>query len=382
MSAPPPSIGRVFGHYRLVEQVGAGGMGVVFRALDEQLQRDVAVKILSAGLLSDPANRERFRREALAVGRLNHPNIAMAFDFGEQDGVDYLVSEYITGVTLDEKIAGQPLLQEIVLELGLQLMSGLEAAHRAGVIHRDLKPGNVRINRDGQVKILDFGLAKVMEPIDGKTETVSLEENLSVSGTLPYMAPEMLRAQPADARADVWAAGAVLYEMATGRRAFPDRQPSLVIDAILHYDSVRPTLLNPQISQALESVILKALERDPEQRYQTAREVGADLAHVRAGSEISIPRPPISTSVSTQKVATSGRSWRWIAAALAAVLVIAAVGGMVWRKQMTASNPGTIRSIAVLPFADFSAANGSQEYFADGITEELINDLSSIGALR
>ncbi len=381
VSAPPPSLGRVFGHYRLLEQVGAGGMGIVFRALDEQLQRNVAVKVLPTGAFSDPASRERFRREALAIGRLNHPNIAMAFDFGEQDGVDYLVTEYIPGVTLDDKIGGQPLPQAEVLELGIQLTSGLEAAHRAGVLHRDLKPGNLRLNLDGQLKILDFGLAKMMAPIDATAETSGLDEKLSVSGTLPYMAPEMVRAQPADARANVWAAGAVLYEMATGKRAFPDKQPSLVVDAILHYDPVRPTLLNQQITPTLEAVMLKALERDPDRRYQSARELRSDLVRVQAGSNITISlQPPVSAS-GTHPIA-AGKFWRWKTAAIAALLVITVAGALVWRRIAAPVRAGGIHSIAVLPFTDFAPATGSEEYFADGVTEELINDLSSIGALR
>ena len=383
MSTISPSIGQVFGHYRLIEKIGAGGMGVVFRARDEQLQRDVAVKVLPAGLFSDPASRDRFRQEALALGRLNHPNIAMAFDFGEENGVDYLVSEYIAGLTLDEKIAERPLPQPTVLELGVQLMRGLEAAHRAGVIHRDLKPGNIRLDHDGQLKILDFGLAKVMSPVEESAATATLDENLSVSGTLPYMAPELLRAEEADARADVWAAGAVLYEMATGKRAFPDKQPSLVIDAILHYDPVRPTLLNPEVTPNLESVILKALDRDPELRYQSAREVRADLGGVQAGSDVAINlQRPISGTVGAQPPSTSRRRWRWITVALAALLVLAVAGVVLWPKPAVPKSSGAIRSIAVLPFADFSPTGGGQEYFADGVTEELINDLSSIGALR
>jgi len=286
MSAPVPIIGQVFGHYRLVEQIGAGGMGVVYRAFDEQLQRDVALKILPHGLFADAASRDRFRREALAVGKLNHPNIAMAFDFGESGGVDYLVTEYISGINLDEKIGKQPLPLKAVLDLGIQLMSGLEAAHRAGVIHRDLKPGNIRINRDGQLKVLDFGLAKMTGPIDDNAQTENLAAEDSVSGTLPYMSPELLRAEPADARADIWAAGAVLYEMASGKRAFPDKQPSLIIDTILHYDPVRPTLINQLITPQLEAVILKALDRDPDRRYQSARELRVDLQRLLTGGEV------------------------------------------------------------------------------------------------
>src|SRR5215472_10035011 len=213
MATSSPTIGQVLGHYRLIEQIGAGGMGVVFRAHDEQLRRDVAVKIIPPTLIPDERSREQFHREALAVGRLNHPNIAMGFDFGEENGIDYLVTEYIAGVTLDEKIADQALPQATALKLGMQLLNGLAAAHREHVVHRDLKPSNIRINRDGQLKILDFGLAQFNDPVDESAETINLDTDLSVSGTLPYMAPELLRNEEADERTDIWAAGAVLYEM-------------------------------------------------------------------------------------------------------------------------------------------------------------------------
>ena len=286
MPEAAPSVGQVYGHYRLIEQIGAGGMGVVFRAHDEQLRRDVALKVINAGLISDEAGRERFRNEALAVARLTHPNVAIAFDFGTEQGVDYLVTEYIPGAGLDEKIGKEPLPQKTVLELGVQLLSGLEAAHRQSVIHRDLKPANIRLDRDGRLKILDFGLAKLIDTIDESGETAALSSNLSVTGTVPYMAPELLRGEAIDARADIWAAGAVLYEMATGQRAFPDQQPSLLIDAILHYDPVRPQLINPEVSAPLEAIILRALDRDRNRRYQSAAEMKSDLLRLQAGDEI------------------------------------------------------------------------------------------------
>jgi len=366
MSVASPNIGQVFGHYRLLEQIGAGGMGVVFRALDEQLQRDVALKVLPPGLFGEPARRERFRREALAVGRLNHPNIAMAFDFGEENGVDYLVTEYIPGVGLDEKIGGQPLPQKTVLELGLQMVSGLEAAHRAGVIHRDLKPGNIRLTRDEQLKLLDFGLAKMTGPIDASAQTATLDSELSASGTLPYMAPELLQAQPTDVRADIWAAGAVLYEMATGKRAFPDKQPSLVIDAILHYDPVRPTLINPNISQALEAVILKALDRDPERRYQSARELRVDLARILAGDEVATDT--LRHSRAREFVARARR--RKITTAVAMLLLAAIAIGFAARRWRLQRVPQRQKILAVLPIEAVGqdAATGA---LGLGLTETL-----------
>lgn len=373
MAVPAPSVGEVIGHYRLVEQIGAGGMGVVFRAHDEQLQRDVALKILPHGLFSDEASRRQFRKEALAGGKLNHPNIAMAFDFGQENGVDYLVTEYIPGLNLDEKIGHQPLPQKTVLELGIQLAGGLEAAHREKVIHRDLKPGNLRLNQDGQLKILDFGLAQTIEPLDERSETANLATDSSMSGTLPYMAPELLRAEPADARSDIWAAGAVLYEMATGKRAFPDRQPSLLIDAILHYDPVRPTLINPKITAPLEALILKALDRDPQRRYQSARELAIDLTRVRSGD--------ILTGTNLHTPPEWSKLWRSLAVALVGLLIIAAVATVVWRKVEPPVEASAIHSVAVLPFTDLSPGEG-QQYFAEGMTEEVISQLTQVSAMR
>jgi serine/threonine-protein kinase len=357
--------GQLFGHYRLIEQIGAGGMGVVFRAHDEQLRRDVAVKILPHDLFSDAASRERFRKEALAVGRLNHPNIAMAFDFGEQNGVDYLVTEYIPGINLDEKIGKQPLPQKTVLELGIQILSGLEAAHRENVVHRDLKPGNIRLNRDGQVKILDFGLAKLTEPFDENADTINLTSSVSISGTLPYMAPELLRAEEADARADIWAAGAVMYEMATGRRAFPDRQPSLVIDAILHYDPVRPTLINKKLTASLEAVILKALDRDPDRRYQSAREFRVDLQRLLAGGEIATDTLRQSQVL---EVSANRRRRQFVLAFLTVLLVGLLIGYFVKRWQPPP--PGRQKNLAVLPI-ETVGQDAATNALGLGLTETL-----------
>ena len=377
----PPSLGRVFGHYRLIEQVGAGGMGIVFRARDEQLHRDVAVKIMPPGLFDNHATRN-------GSGGRRWPSVAsitrtLLWRLTSARRTGRLPSHRIHPWTRARReVGGQPLPQKTVLELGVQMMSGLEAAHRAGVIHRDLKPGNMRLSSDEQLKILDFGLAKVIGPIDESADTVSLDSKVSASGTLPYMAPELLRAEPADARVDIWAAGAVLYEMATGKRAFPDRQPSLVIDAILHYDPVRPTLVNSKLTVPLEALILKALDRDPDRRYQSARELRVDLARLLSGSNLEgcsladEATPPIPPPVTRHT-----KRWPLFFFALAVVLIIL-IGGVVIRRKLGASRSQlTIHSIAVLPFTDVSPGGG-QEYFAEGVTEELINDLSGIGALR
>ena len=276
-------IGQSLSHYRLVEQIGAGGMGVVYRAHDEQLERDVAVKVLPAGMLTDDRARRRFRTEALALAKLNHPNIATVHEFGNQANTDFLVTEYIPGITLDEKLekGGLPLKDTVLL--GSQLAVGLSVAHEQGIIHRDLKPGNLRLTPDGRLKILDFGLAQLM-PQGGETDIArTLTQAQGMVGTLPYMAPEQLRGEGADVRSDIWAAGAVLYEMATGERAFPDANPAMLCNAILAKDPEPPSSRNPMISPGLENVILKALAKDPGHRYQSAKELAVDLERITAG---------------------------------------------------------------------------------------------------
>ncbi len=200
MSVPAPSIGQILGHYRIVEQIGAGGMGVVYRAHDERLDRDVALKMLPAGTLADEATRTRFRKEALALAKLDHPNVATIHEFGSQSGVDFLVTAYVPGITLDAKLDSGALSEADVISLGIQLAQGLAAAHEQGVIHRDLKPGNLRLTPDRRLKILDFGLARLIEPEGNGTLTATLTKSQEVTGTLPYMAPEQLRGQKADSQ--------------------------------------------------------------------------------------------------------------------------------------------------------------------------------------
>ena len=213
-------VGETISHYRILAQIGAGGMGVVYKAYDEQLEREVALKLLSPGLLADEGARKRFRGEALALARLNHPNIATIFEFGNDDAADFLVTEYIPGITLDMKLSAGALDLEEVIRLGIQLATGLGEAHSQGLIHRDLKPGNLRVAPDGRLKILDFGLAQLAPRPSDSDLTASLTQTQDMAGTLPYMAPEQLRGSVADARTDLWAAGAVLHEMATGKRPF------------------------------------------------------------------------------------------------------------------------------------------------------------------
>ena len=230
-------------------------------------------KSLPPGTLADESARKHFHKEALILSQLNHPNIATIHDFDTQQGVDFLVMEYIPGITLSEKLAVRPLPEKEVLRLGVQLAEGLAAAHEHGVVHRDLKPGNLRITSDGRLKILDFGLAKLRHPVTESAATESLSETQAMAGTLPYMAPEQLLGGEIDARTDIHAAGSVLYEMATGQRPFADVERSQLIGAILHRPPRPPAALNPGLSPELERIIGKCLEKEPENRYQSAKEL-------------------------------------------------------------------------------------------------------------
>jgi WD40 repeat protein/serine/threonine protein kinase len=292
-------IGQKLGHYRIVERIGAGGMGVVYRANDQHLERDVALKVLPPGFIADQAARKRFRREALALSKLNHPNIATIFDFDTQDGVDFLAMELISGTPLSSQVKVGPLPEKEILRLGIQLTEGLVAAHAQGVIHRDLKPGNLIVTCEGRLKILDFGLAVLVIPKNNLDATRTLTEATPVEGTLPYMSPEQLLGQPVDVRSDVYSAGAVLYEMATGNRPFHYSQSAELIGAILHETPPPPRSLNQQVTPALEIVILKTLQKEPGGRYQSAAELRVALeeqkndlpVNIVGGQRPSSPRP-------------------------------------------------------------------------------------------
>ena len=274
-------IGRTISHYRILEQIGAGGMGVVYRAHDERLDRDVALKVLSPALADDRDFLARFRREARTLSKLNHPNIATVHDFDSDDGTSFLVMEFIRGPGLANKVRSGPVPEKEVVRLGLQLLNGLCAAHAEGIIHRDLKPGNLRETLDGRLKILDFGLARTLHSDLDVTQSLATS---GAVGTLPYMAPEQLRGENVDARTDLYSVGVVLYELATGSRPFPETFGPRLIDCILHQHPPSARELNPQLSSEIESVIRKALERDPERRYRSAKEMQDALEHTQEAS--------------------------------------------------------------------------------------------------
>ena|SRR5579859_1524288 len=373
-------IGQTLGHYRILEKVGAGGMGVVYRAHDDQLERDVALKLLPSGTLNDNASRRQFRKEALALAKLSHPNIETIYEFDSQDGIDFLVMEYVPGKTLADRLARGALPEKEVVALGIQIAAAIDEAHRRGIVHRDLKPRNIAITERGQAKVLDFGLAKLLPQVNELTSD-TLSDTQAGAGTLPYMAPEQLQGEPVDARADIYTIGAVLYEMATDIRAFPDELPSRVIDAVLHHPPVPPRALNSRISPELERIILKCLDKDPGRRFQSAKELLVDLQRLGTTATAQDPSVPLRpTPTPWKRAATLAAYGSAALLALAVVLIAVNIGG--WRDRLLGgARPARIRSIAVLPLENRSH-DPEQDYFADGMTDELITELAKLNVAR
>ena len=370
-------IGRTLGHYRIIEKIGAGGMGEVYRARDEQLDRDVALKLLPPGMLRDEKARRRFRNEALLLAKLNHPNIATVHEFDTEGGADFLVMECVAGTSLAQKLETGPLPEKELLLIATQVAQALEEAHERGIVHRDLKPGNIVIAPKDRAKVLDFGIAKLLRPAGDTDPTQSITGSYG-GGTLPYMSPEQLRGEAAGARSDIFSFGAVLYEMATGRRPCEETLPSRLIDAIVREHPVPPRLLNPKISSELERIILKCLEKEPENRYQSAKELEVDLRRLQMPSSA-----PVALAA-TVKPSPRSRVVEFAAIAMGVALLIAlGLGVRTWRERQAAAraNSTQIRSLAVLPLENLSG-DPQQEYFAQGMTEELTTQLAQISALR
>ncbi len=373
--------GTRLGPYRIEAPIGAGGMGEVYRATDTRLKRDVAVKVLSSRLTAEPSAKQRFEREAHTASALNDPHICTIYDVGEHEGQQFLVMELLEGQTLKQHIDGQALAVEQVLKLGMQISGALQTAHDKGIIHRDLKPANIFVTERGEIKVLDFGLAKLLlQTEQDATLSLSMTGPQAVLGTLPYMAPEQLRGENTDARTDIWGLGTVLYEMATSQRPFSEEVAPRLIDAILNKFPAPLRELNGAIPAELERIILKCLDKDPENRYQSAKELAVDLRR------LSTPTSQSSATLSAAKPPSRRGTVRTLAYAAAGVLVLAAVlvatNPNGWRERLLsrAASP-RIQSLAVLPLANLSH-DPEQDYFADGMTEALIANLAQVSALR
>ncbi len=337
-------IGTTLSHYHVLERIGVGGMGVVYRARDERLERDVAIKVLPHGTLASDAARRRFRREALAISRLTHPGIATIHDFDTEAGTDFLVLEYLPGEPLDARLARGPLGEPEAIDLATQVADALEASHEMGVIHLDLKPGNIHVSPRGRVKVLDFGLARILQREGGWVTTSMASDSAALAGTLPYMSPEQIAGGDPDPRTDLYALGVVLYEMVTGRRPFEQPQPAALMYAIVNTPPPSPRSL-AGVSPALEALIVRALDKSPDGRFGSAREM-------------------------CEALRTAGGAY---AAGTNAAAVPVGVA--------VAPPASGIRSLAVLPLRDLSG-DPAQEYFADGITEALITALARLSSLR
>jgi Tol biopolymer transport system component len=339
------SIGSRLGPYEVVAAIGAGGMGEVYRAHDSRLNRDVAVKILPAALSADPERRERFEREARAVSSLNHPNICTVYDVGQQDGVDFLVMELLDGESLQQRLAKGPLPLDQALRVGIEVADALSRAHRQGIVHRDLKPANVVLTRQG-AKLLDFGLAKVGAPQSaaGVTMVPTVEKSLTADGTIlgtfQYMSPEQLEGVDADARTDIFAFGALLYEMVTGRKAFEGRSQASLIAAIINASPAPIASVAPMTPPALERLVRICLMKDPDERWQTAHDVATQLRWIAdGGSQLGVPAPVVAQRKSRERTA-------W---ALAAIFAVAAAGAAARIALHTEPAPQPIRFTVVSP---------------------------------
>lgn len=378
-------IGQTLGHYRIIEKIGAGGMGVVYRARDERLKRDVALKLLGTDASGDPEADRKLLHEAQSASALNDPHICTIHEVGEANGRAFIVMELVNGRPLDKVIPPDGLPPALVVRYGTQVASALAHAHDRDIIHRDVKTANIVINASGQVKVLDFGLAKLPKRSDIAEATGSMKsvtEPGAIVGTLAYMAPEVLRGEEADARSDVWSLGVALYEMAAGHRPFRGQTGYELSSSILREP---PAPLDTQIPLGLRVVIERCLEKEPGHRYQRASEVRAALEMVQHSSELTSTTSALATpSAAGVPENKTRRRVAWTAGSLIAVIfgifVALNVGGV--RNFFSRANSGgPIQSLAVLPFTNENA-DPQVEYLDDGLTESLINGLSQLPQLK
>ena len=369
-------IDQTISHYRLLTKLGAGGMGEVYLAEDTQLHRRVAFKLLPPATISDQQAKKRLLREARAAATLDHPNICTVYEVGEAEGQSFISMQYIEGATLAQEIKG-PLAWQDALDVALQIADALAEAHAHNVIHRDIKPGNIMLTPRRQVKMLDFGLAKVLPTAQSVNTAAETEELLSragmIMGTMPYMSPEQLRGEVVDARTDIFSFGIVLYEMLTGRQPFVRQSGAEIVSALLTEEPTALSTYAPESPEELRRIVRKCLEKDVGRRYQTMRDVARDLQSLQRDHQAVSTAP---TLVSTPPISAAPRSRaRWILVAVS-LLLLSAIGVGIYR--WLANKPArTVTSLAVLPFANASG-DPNTEYLSDGLTESLIDRLSQL----